>query len=51
LDDPHYPAAARAINRRVQAFAMREEQLMRLVGPRQSHYMAFRVFNEAIKSL
>ncbi|MGH2494272.1 MAG: hypothetical protein ACRDIV_06155 [Ktedonobacteraceae bacterium] len=49
MDEPHYPDAGRAINRRVQAFAIREEQLMWLVGGRQSHYMAFRMFSEAIK--
>ena len=49
MDEPQYPGAGRAINRRVEAFAIREEQLMRLVGGRQSHYMAFRMFGEAIK--
>ena len=48
MDEPNYPATNRAINRRVQAFAIREEQLMWLVGGRQSHYLAFRVFNEVI---
>lgn len=49
MDEPCFPDADRAINRRVQAFAIREEQLMWLVGGRQSYYMAFRMFNEAIK--
>ena len=48
IDEPHYPAADEAVNRRVYAFAMREEQLMRLVGGRESHYLAFRVFNEVL---
>lgn len=48
MDEPHHPAACRAINRRVEAFAIREEQLMRLVGGRESHHLAFRVFNEVL---
>ncbi len=51
MDEPqNYPAAAacRAINRRVEAFAIREGQLMRLVGGRESHHLAFRVFNEVL---
>ena len=48
MNEPHYPNACEAVNRRVQAFAMREEQLMRLVGGRESHYLAFRVFNEVL---
>ena len=48
MDEPYYPAACEAINRRVHAFAIREEQLMRLVGGRESHYLAFRVFNEVL---
>ena len=48
MDEPHYPAAGEAINRRVYAFAMREEQLMQLVGGRESHYLAFRVFHEVL---
>ena len=48
MDEPHYPGACRAINRRVQVFAIREEQLMGLVGGRESHHLAFRVFNEVL---
>jgi hypothetical protein len=48
IDEPHYPNAGEAINRRVEAFAIREEQLMRLIGGRESHHLAFRVFNEVL---
>lgn len=48
MDEPHYAAADAAVNRRVHAFAMREEQLMQLVGGRESHYLAFRVFHEVL---
>lgn len=50
MDEPGFPAAPRAINKRIQAFALRDEQLALLVGPMKAHEMSFRVFHKAIGS-
>ena len=49
MDEPCLPAS-RAINKRIQAFALRDEQLALLVGPMKAHEMSFRVFHRAIGS-
>ncbi len=49
LDEPDFPAVNRAIHKRIQAFASREEQLMRIVGPMRSHTMAFEMLGQVLK--
>lgn len=49
MDEPGFLAMEGAMYKRVQAFARREEQLMELVGPMQSHVMAFEVLREVLR--
>lgn len=50
MDEPSFPATSRAINKRIQAFALRDEQLALLVGPMKASEMSFAVFCKAIGS-
>jgi hypothetical protein len=50
MDEPGFPATSRAINKRIQAFALRDEQLALLVGPMKASEMSFAVFRKAIGS-
>jgi hypothetical protein len=49
LDEPDFPAVNSAIHKRILAFASREEQLMRIVGPMQSHMLAFGMLGQVLK--
>jgi hypothetical protein len=49
LDDPAFPAASRAIHKRILAFSRREEQLMGIVGAVLSYRMAFQVLDQVLK--
>ncbi len=46
LNEPEF--SARAINRRIYAFALRDEQLAMLLGPLEAHALSFKVFRRAI---
>ncbi len=48
LNEPEFSARARAINRRIYAFALRDEQLAMLLGPLEAHALSFKVFRRAI---
>lgn len=51
VDEPGFPLSemTRAMHKRMQAFARREEQLMLLIGPIQSHTMAFRILTDVLQ--
>jgi hypothetical protein len=49
LNDPTFPAASRAIDKRMQAFTGREKQLMSMIGASLSSQVAFAIFREVVK--
>jgi hypothetical protein len=49
LDEPGFPAVSRAIDKRMLAFASREEQLMHMIGPAPSHLIAFSILDRILK--